>query len=206
MFSTNIRQATGPDMPYLYDICLKTGLAGLDATEMFHDPLMLGQYYAAPYLWKQPSLCFVALNDQGFPAGYIVGTDNTAAFNEWLTSYWLPPLRKEYGPSYISKSDQEQSLVDTIRKGPGIGAWEHVGYPAHLHIDILPSLQGRGMGKALMNTWLQAAAKLQIPGVHLGVDGRNTNAFGFYERMGFQELEKTPWGAIFGRTITELHA
>lgn len=201
MDSPYIRQATGSDMPYLYGICLKTGLSGLDATNYYHDPLMLGHYYAAPYLWKDPDLCFVALDDDGVPSGYIVGTDDTEHFNEWLNDYWLPPLRKQYPQNRPVKSEQEQSLCDRIRKGPGAGVWEHVGYPAHLHIDLLPKLQGKGLGKALMKIWLDCIAQRGAEGVHLGVDGKNTQAFGFYERIGFRILERPEWGAVYGLKV-----
>lgn len=201
MLSPNIRQASGSDMPYLYEICLKTGMSGLDATDAYNDPLMLGHYYAAPYLWKDPSLCFIATDDDGVPSGYIVGTDDTESFNDWLNDYWLPPLRRRYQQDYQAKTDYEQALCDRIRKGPGAGVWENVGYRAHLHIDLLPNLQGKGLGKALMKTWLGRIADKGVSGVHLGVDGRNINAFGFYERMGFTILERPEWGAVYGLMI-----
>ncbi|MDR2797203.1 MAG: hypothetical protein LBB80_02570 [Treponema sp.] len=55
-----VRPACGSDLPYLYEICLKTGDAGNDASGLFYDPLLLGQYYGAPYFFYDPSLCFVA--------------------------------------------------------------------------------------------------------------------------------------------------
>lgn len=201
MLSPNIRQASGSDMPYLYEICLKTGLSGLDATDAYYDPLLLGHYYAAPYLWKDPSLCFIAMDDDGVPSGYIVGTSDTEAYNCWFNEEWLPPLRRQYSQNQTSKTDNENNLLDLIRKGPGAGVWEHVGYPAHLHIDLLPKLQGKGLGKALMETWLERIAEKGVEGIHLGVDGRNTHAFGFYERMGFEILERPEWGAVYGLKI-----
>jgi len=33
------------------------------------------------------------------------------------------------------------------------------------------------------------------------VDGRNTRAYGFYERMGFEILEQQNWGSLFGKIL-----
>ncbi len=79
--------------------------------------------------------------------------------------------------------------------------WQNLGYPAHLHIDLLPHLQGRGIGKSLMETFFQAVQEKGISGIHLGVDGRNTHAYGFYERMGFTILEQQSWGSVFGKQL-----
>ena len=54
-----IRNVNLSDIPYIYDICLKTGLSGKDATKEYSDPYILGQCYAAPYVHFEPNLCFV---------------------------------------------------------------------------------------------------------------------------------------------------
>jgi ribosomal protein S18 acetylase RimI-like enzyme len=61
-------------------------------------------------------------------------------------------------------------------------------YPAHLHIDLLPSGQRRGLGRRLMNTYLDALRERGVPGVHLTMDPANTGARAFYDRLGFTEL------------------
>ena len=54
-----IRNVEFSDIPYLYEICLKTGASGKDAAGLFYDPYLLGQYYAAPYAFFEKELCFV---------------------------------------------------------------------------------------------------------------------------------------------------
>ncbi len=197
----NIRQALPQDIPYLYSICLRTAFAGLDGTPYFNDPWCVGHYYAAPYFFWEPDLCFVALDETGKPSGYITGTSNTASFTSWVQETWLPPLQEHYKQDKEFKSDAEESVVKILLKGPGQGIWQNLGYPAHLHINLLPNLQGKGLGRSLMETFFAAVLEKGATGIHLGVDGRNTRAYGFYERMGFKILEQQSWGCIFGKTL-----
>ena len=74
-------------------------------------------------------------------------------------------------------------------------------YPAHLHIDLLPAVQGGGHGRALMTEFLAALAAAGVPGVHLEVGGHNTGAIAFYERLGFHHIAPTSYGSrLMGRT------
>jgi len=65
---------------------------------------------------------------------------------------------------------------------------ETAGYPAHLHIDLLPDHQGRGHGRALMEAFLAAVAAAGAPGVHLAMLTINVRARDFYDRLGFHEI------------------
>ena len=62
-------------------------------------------------------------------------------------------------------------------------------YPAHLHIDILPSHQSKGWGPQLLSAWLNELKALGIAGCHLGMDGANAAAGRFYAREGWIKYE-----------------
>ena len=61
-------------------------------------------------------------------------------------------------------------------------------YPAHVHIDLLPRAQGRGLGKKMMGMILGELRRRGLPGVHLGVGADNSRAQAFYRKLGFTEL------------------
>jgi len=200
-----IRPAVQSDIPYLYKICLETADSGKDATARYTDPWLVGQYYAAPYIFHDVSLCFIAEEDL-VPKGYIIGTADTAAFNRWFEDEWLPPLRRRYPvPDFIFRSEIERSLVTTLHTpvaGPGhtLKGWI-TQFPAHMHIDLLPDLQGKGCGRSLLETLFAALSARGSPGIHLGVSGTNTGAIGFYKKTGFTVLEEEEWGLVMGRSI-----
>lgn len=197
-----IRKSTIQDLPYIYDICLKTGDSGKDATPFFEDAAMLGSYYAAPYVVHSPNDCFVVIED-GLVSGYILSTKDTNPFYEWLNGEWLSSIQEMYKNGFTPKSEKESSLLKTIMKGAELekSSWLK-DYPAHLHIDLLPRLQGKGAGKALMNTLFNHLASLGVCGVHLGVDINNQNAIGFYKKIGFSVLEEKEWGFVLGKKLS----
>lgn len=208
--SIAIRKAHLCDVPYLYEICLKTGFTGTNAQELFNDPYMIGQYYAANYLFFQPDSCFVVYCDDDTtentqelllkrPQGYILGCTDTMRFNDWMETEWLPPLRNCYSLPYVGKTEFENQIALLFHKKLDFGSQSWASdYPAHLHIDILPSLQGKGCGRILIEAFLESLREKKVSGVHLGVGGKNEKAVGFYRAVGFSVLEEAEWGFVMG--------
>ena len=207
MEEIKIRKAALSDIPYFYEICLKTGDNGKDAAELFFDPYLIGNYFAAPYLIFPDSICFTA-ESANRPQGYIIAAPDTAAFDKWLEEKWLPPLRERYAKPFtpeMIRSDKEEWILNSIheKKFPADASNDKIdGYPAHLHIDLLPTLQGKGMGRKLMDTLIAELGRQKVPGLHLGVSASNTGAVAFYQKLGFSVLIKEDWGFTMGIKIS----
>lgn len=199
--NVQIRQAQIQDLPYLYEICLKTAAEGGDGTDLYLDPYVVGQYYVAPYLFYEREFCFVVTKN-GIPSGYIVATKNTQQYDQWLEEKWLPVLREQFssGNGFIPKTPIEKGIISRIHLNHGIKEYPSYSkqYPAHLHIDLLPSLQGFGCGRKLMEKLFSTLADNGVPGVHLGVGKGNSNAQGFYKKIGFSVLDEQEWGFNLG--------
>jgi ribosomal protein S18 acetylase RimI-like enzyme len=186
----HIRRYQSSDLPALYDICLRTAASGEDGTELYaDDPRAVGNLYAAPYALHEPELVFLLEDDAGV-CGYVLGTIDTAAFNAWLDSEWLPPLRRAH--PWPEGDAAELTAAERLYRRfhqPDLEIPPLLApYPAHLHIDLLPRAQGSGNGTRLMQRFLQELAERGSPGVHLGLGIRNERALGFYRKLGFQEL------------------
>lgn len=72
-------------------------------------------------------------------------------------------------------------------------------YPAHLHIDILPSHQGQGWGPRLLDRLLKELQAAGVIGVHLGMVAENHRAHKFYDRLGFERFEGMKENGEIGR-------
>lgn len=56
-------------------------------------------------------------------------------------------------------------------------------FPAHLHLNIQASHRGRGIGKALLEGYLDQLRSEQVKGVHLKTIAENTTACALYENL-----------------------
>ena len=195
-----IRPFAPSDLPSLYRICLLTGHAGRDATPLHRDPELLGHYYAAPYAVLEPELCFILTAD-GEPCGYILGTNDTAAFNARAEREWFPALRARLPRPAEGDTSPDADLLRLIHRGYGEAHPDLRDYPAHLHIDLLPITQGQGLGRKLIERFLAALRERGVPAVHLGVSEANTGAIAFYEKLGFQCLGQYPGWRAYGMTL-----
>lgn len=185
-----LRQATAEDHPALLSICLKTGDAGEDATEVEDDPNLVGIVYAAPYQVLEPGFCFIVEDGNG-PCGYVMGTPDTERFDARLAAEWFPPLQKRVkcpapDPAEWTGSDW---LRDKIYHPVHVFPKILQPYPAQGHIDLLPCARGKGIGKASMSFLMNRLYQAGAPGIHLHVSPRNSNAQQFYLAIGFEQLD-----------------
>ena len=106
-----LRKARPEDESGLYEVALKTGDAGQDATSSFEDPRLIGEVYVGPYLHLEPRFAFCL--DEGGPAGYVLAALDTVAFEESCERQWWPTLRDRY-PMDLPRPESDQSMVWTI--------------------------------------------------------------------------------------------
>jgi ribosomal protein S18 acetylase RimI-like enzyme len=177
------------DLDAVYRVCLETGDSGEDATDLHGDPKLLGHIYTGPYVTYEPGLAFVLEDAEGV-CGYTLGALDSEPFYRRMNDEWLPNLRDEYVDPVGEFSDwsPDEVLTHVIFHPPVPVFFPE--YPAHLHIDILARAQGKGLGRGLMDTLIQALRDAGAPAVHLGMSVHNDRAYGFYINYGFVELRR----------------
>ncbi|GAA3808641.1 GNAT family N-acetyltransferase [Cellulomonas soli] len=182
------------DLPGMYRLCLLTGAAGGDASARYRNPDLLAHVYCGPYPVADPGLTFVVADEDGV-GGYVVATADTVPFEEWMERRWWPALRVQHPPmADPGDGTEDHVLVERLH------AWRptpdplYEEFPAHLHVDLLPRLQGQGWGRRLIGRLVDELRERGVPGLHLGVDGRNGGALAFYERLGFRQARVHEWG------------
>lgn len=191
------------DEDALYEVCLRTGDAGQDATGLFDDTRLLGEVFVGPYLRFAPEFAWVYADDADVARAYVLGVADTAAFEELLAERWWPELQRRYPQSALPSNPHDREIVEFLhapqRRHPDLVA----AYPAHLHIDLVPEVQGGGRGRAMLRTLLDALSAAGSTGVHLGVARSNERAIGFYTHLGFTstELGSTPDELIMVRHL-----
>ena len=191
-----IRPYTPADREALVEVCVRTARAGEDARGHLDTPELYAEIWALPYVELEPDLAFV-LDDGARVVGYVLGTADTARWVREHRERWLPRVGPRHPRDRAPAGTREHDLLDLLHHPehnlhPGLE-----GHPAHLHVDVLPEHQGAGHGRALIRAFVAALAARGVPGVHLGVDPRNTGARAFYDRLGFAELPLTVPGVVY---------
>jgi len=183
-----IREFRPGDEAAVYDICLRTGASGEDATHLYSDPELLGHVFAGPYLRLCPGFASVVEED-GEVLGYVLGAPDTRGFEARCEEEWWPPLRERYPDPVSPKTPDEQRMhaIHHFHPAPDSLVEE---YPSHLHIDLLPRTQGRGYGRRLMDRLRDQLRRAGSPGLHLGVSPANRRAVGFYEALGLTTVSE----------------
>lgn len=199
-----LREFRSGDLDALYAISLATGHEGGDASHLYRDAELMGHIYSAPYALLEPGLVLVAV-DGDEVAGFAAGAVNTLQWEDVLEQSWWPALRRRYpDPDAASLA----SWTADQRRAAAIHHPERAprdvvnAYPAHLHLNLLPSVQGRGVGSMLLRAWLELASTRGATAVHVGVNRANLRALRFWRQNSFQNSFKAlnPEGRV-ARTV-----
>lgn len=184
---TRIRPFQPGDEPALAEICLKTADDGADATGVLDDDAVWAEVFVLPYAARHPDLAFVVETDDGRVAGYVVGAPDTDAFEEWFAGQWWPRFAERWPLPAAETTRQDGVLIYAYGRRAGAEPYSQ-GFPAHLHIDLLPELQGQGWGRRLIETLAAALRERGVTGLHLVASSGNAGALAFYPRLGFEPL------------------
>jgi ribosomal protein S18 acetylase RimI-like enzyme len=184
------------DRQAVVTICHRTGYFGEDAAPYFGDAELFGLLFTAYYMECEPQNCFVA-DDNSTAVGYIIGSADTGAQREAFDRLIVPRIVR-------------RAFTRTLFRHPGdvwflLGLTDHADYekklytedlvtsfPAHLHMNVLPEYQRRGLGSRLMERFLSAMREAGAPGVHLVTSTENKKALPFYQKEGFVLFKELP--------------
>ena len=143
--------------------------------------------YCDYYIEKEPENCFVAADENDKAVGYVISAENFDKFKETYLSTYYPRIKKwEYRrrkSGLRAIASQEKYKAD---------------YPAHLHIDILPEYQHKGLGRKLMDALCENLRQKNVKGVMFTVWHKNYNAIKFYEKYGFELIETKETTLVYG--------
>lgn len=163
--------------------------------------------FCHPYPILAEETSFVLDSGAGEAVGYILGTPNTTDFAERWRSEFAAIVDEKQHPSMThppkydgegkarpkAEEDFPGHLLDLLYNRPEELLNLNIPnladrWPAHFHIDILPSHQRQGWGKKMIETMLEALKAKGAKGVFLGMEAANESAGKFYDAMAFQRL------------------
>jgi len=156
---------------------------------MWRDVESFADLFSGYYTDAEPESALVAELD-GVVAGYLLGcVDSRHAWNP-AAIFGRHFVRRGIGFRPGTAGVVWRSFGDVVvdglhRRLPPVSVHDDQ-WPAHLHIDLLPSIRGRGVGAALLRAWLGRLQAAGIPGCYVETLGENRRALAFFGAMGFR--------------------
>ena len=182
---TTIRPYQPKDFDNVQHICIETGPPKAKRGENQARATLLATY-CDYYVEREPQNCFVIADENDEAVGYIICAENYWKYYEaFMRNY--APRTKGFLPYHRVECLASAWLPRFLKK-----------YPAHLHINILPSHQRMGLGSKLMDTLTAHLREKGVPGVMLGVGADNKKGRNFYNKYGFKTLLRVPFSVIMG--------
>jgi ribosomal protein S18 acetylase RimI-like enzyme len=189
-----VRLFRSGDREALLQIGAETAFFGAPIEKYMEDRRIFMDAFYSYYTDCEPEHAWVA-DDEGQIAGFLTGCVDTHRHDRIWARKILPAAMWKFltgkyhtGPKlwqYV------RAMLKAARHGHIPGADLSL-YPAHLHINLLPAWRGQGLGRGLIEAYLNQLRSLGVKGVHLQTTSYNVAACHLYERVGFQILEHRP--------------
>ena len=168
-------------------ICHATGYMG-DPEWQWRDAESYADLFTSYYTDAEPESALVA-ERHGKVEGYLLGcVDSAKAWSEasiFLRLMWKRWIAVRPGTAGFVWRSFADVVNDGFHKRLPPASVHDERWPAHLHIDLLGSIRGRGVGSALLHSWLARLDELGIPGCHVQTLAENHRAVAAFESVGF---------------------
>ena len=182
-----IRPYDKKDFRYIQDICMATSALANDDTPI--NRAMLCAMYCDYYLDNQGEHCFVAVDENDIPVGYVLCAVDVGNYDEQMSERYLPLVRKISSKHFFEYNAEIKIVERYVRSG----------YTAHLHIDILSDYHRQGIGTELIKALENHLKEMFVEGIHIVCSSKNKTACAFYEKMGYQDIDYIVGAIVYGK-------
>jgi ribosomal protein S18 acetylase RimI-like enzyme len=141
------------------------------------------------YVRFETDHCFAAVTNDPVEqvVGYVLGCPDTARYARAFGWRMVPRIVLRIGTATLWRNPR--SIAEMVQWGRNL-PWHDANpagneYPAHLHIDVMPRFQRRGLGSRLLECVETHFAELGVRGVHLVTSNRHEKSIPFYRKHGY---------------------
>jgi GNAT superfamily N-acetyltransferase len=184
-----IRPYRAADRQALREICCRTAFLEIALEKPLVDNDVLADALCRYFTDYEPQSCFAAVYGDRI-VGYIIGTLDCCLMSRVFNSKILLPLLGKACVRRVFLRPQSLRFIFYLLRSLLRGEFNmpdfSADFPAGLHINILRGHRGHGLGRALVERYLDYLRQNQVKGVHFGTFSAEGAAF--FRRLGFQEL------------------
>lgn len=187
-----IRPYQKKDRTAVFDIAADTAFFGEAVEAFMEDRRLFCDSFCAYYTDYEPQNSWVAEIDHNV-VGYLLGCENSASRSYIWWRAIAPSLLKRILAGKYQIGACTWKYIKEISAASIRGEMTHADirrFPAHLHINVSKVYRGEGIGKHLMESYLNELSEKGVIGVHLNTTSENRAACSMYEKLGFELLDR----------------
>ncbi len=203
---TTIRHYQPTDEQGVNELAADTAFFGEPVEAFLEDRTLFTDAFARYYTQHEASLAWVAENADGL-TGFLFGcADTTSQAKHWRRFIIGGVLVKAIAGKY-RLGKKTAGFAGGMLAGMLRGEEARVDlnvFPAHLQIDVRQGFRGEGVGRRLIEAYLEQLRQLHARGVHLETTSHNAAACYLYEKVGFGLLDERPnrfWTRVLGLEV-----
>jgi GNAT superfamily N-acetyltransferase len=180
--------------PTVRRICVDTAWMGEPAPDRIGDDWIWAEFWTRYFTDREPQHTWVVEDvEDGQVAGYLTGTADAARVERYAV-FLLPGIvcrviRKRLMRRAASRRALLRMLRSLLSGELDAPASVRRGYPATLHIDLLPQARGKGIASLLFCQYVERMRQLGVRGIHAQSLADNAAIAAFNRRAGFQLIE-----------------
>lgn len=185
-------------------VAYATAFFGRPATPFFKNKLLFAELWVAPYFGAAGCCSFVA-EEGGRVVGYVVGSCDPVRYRRFFVSRGPRLLARALTGGYGAVGNSGGYLARALRYPSQHASLQD--FPAHLHINLLPEARGQGLGRALLESYLECLTAAGVSGVQLSTTTENEAALRLYSNLGFTvacRYRSALWRPWLGREAEHL--
>ena len=182
-----IRPYQKKDFRYVQDICMDTSSNVVADTPLTR--ATLSALYCDYYMDNQSDYCFVAVDDNDIPVGYVLCSVDRDDYEEKMNEQYLPLVRKLSSSDYFVYVAVLKVTSRYVRQG----------YLAHLQIHVLDEYKRQGVGSKLIETLEEKLRAMYVEGSYLFCGEKAEEARAFFEKMGYEDIDYLSGLVVYGK-------
>ncbi len=203
MTDLSIRHYQASDQTAIFEIAADTAFFGDPVEAFLEDRRLYTDAFARYYIEFEAQYTWVAQSSEGL-VGFLFGCIDTSQQLRVWRRYILSKVMIKAMKGKYRLGRRTASFAFGLLRGNLQGEQPEVDlnkFPAHLQIDVRQGFRGEGVGRKLIEAYLEQLRQLAVHGVHLETTSYNQAACHLYEKVGFQLLDEHVnrfWTHMFG--------
>lgn len=184
-----IRPYQKKDFRYVQDICMANSKYAEEDTPL--NRAAQCAMYCDYYLDCQSDYCFVAVDEQDIPVGYILSAADLDDYQDRMQELYLPLVRKVSGGDYFRFVAETRVCERYVRQG----------YTAHLYLGVIKNLPQEGLDELLLTTLENKLKEMFVEGLYVIVGQKDKETRAFYEKMGYEDIDYLTGAVVYGKKL-----